>query len=104
MVRVFYSQKTETLIQKLELKHWRQLVQEQFNQRHQDLSDNWKMCALGERIKIEGKDLENLKDLSPEAIKLGYDFSVAIQEKDNHKALEIIEQIEKLPTIWRDAN
>ena len=62
------------------------------------------MCALGERIKIEGKDLENLKDLSPEAIKLGYDFSVAIQEKDNHKALEIIEQIEKLPTIWRGAN
>ena len=23
------------------------------NQNHQDMSDNWKMCTLGERIKIE---------------------------------------------------
>ena len=41
------------------------------------------------------------KDLSPEAIKLGYDFSVALQERDNQKALEIIEKIELLDTIWR---
>ena len=66
------------------------------------MSDNWKMCAIGERIRIEGRDLESIKDLSPEAIKLGYEFSVAMQEKDNEKALEIITRIEKLSTIWRD--
>ena len=101
MVRVFYSQKTEQLLKKLELKHWRELARERIDQKHQDLSDNWKTCAIGERIKREGRDLNSIKDLSPMAIKLGYDFSVALQEKDNEKALEIIEKIEQLPTIWR---
>ena len=76
-------------------------VQEQLEQTHQEMSDNWKMCAIGERIKLEGKSLESIKDLSPEAIKLGYDFSVALQERDNQKALEIIAKIESLETIWR---
>ena len=53
-------------------------------------------------MEIEGKFLKNVKDLTPDAIKLGYDFSVAMQEKDNDTALHIIEKIEKLPTIWRD--
>jgi CYTH domain-containing protein len=100
-MRVFYTQKTERLVKKLELAEWRQMVQKQLSQRHQDLSDNWKTCALGERVRIEGRDLKNLKELSPEAIKLGYDFSVALQERNNDLALEIIEKIEKLPTIWR---
>ena len=102
MVRVFYSQKTEQLIKKMELADWRKKIQGQLTQEHQELSDNWKMCALGERIKIEGRNLEKIKDLSPEAIKLGYDFSVAMQEQNNESALRIIEQIEKLPTIWRN--
>lgn len=48
------------------------------------------MCATGERMRMEGKDLELIKDFSPDAIKLGYDFSVVMHEKDNEKALEII--------------
>lgn len=102
MVRVFYSQKTEDLIQKMTLTNWRKQVQSNLSQEHRDMSDNWKMCAIGERIRIEGRDLESIKDLSPDAIKLGYEFSVAMQEKDNEKALEIITMIEQLPTIWRD--
>jgi len=58
MVRVFFSQKTEQLIKKLEL--------------------------------------------TPEARLLGYDFSIAIQNGNNDVAIEIIEKIEKLSTIWRD--
>ena len=102
MVRVFYSQKTEQLIKKLELSQWRTRLKERINQNHQELSDNWKMCALGERIKIEGKNLQNIDELTPEARLLGYDFSVAIQNGDNDTALSIIEQIENLPTIWLD--
>ncbi len=102
MVRVFYTQKTEQLVSKFRLDNWRRLTQQPLDQKHQDLSDNWKMCAIGERIKLEGRDLESIKDLSPEAIKLGYDFSVAMQERDNQKALEIITKIEQLPTIWRN--
>lgn len=102
MVCIFYSQKTEQIIQKLELTQLRQLTQEKLDQKHQDLSDNWKNCAIGERIRLEGRDLNSIKDLSPEAIKLGYDFSVAMQEKNNEKALEIIMMIEQLPTIWRN--
>ena len=66
------------------------------------MSDNWTTCAIGERIKIEGKELKELKDLTPEAIKLGYDFSVAMQERNNQKALEVLTKIEQLSTIWRD--
>jgi len=102
MVRVFFSQKTEQIIQKFELIQWRQLAQQKLEQKHQDLSDNWKSCAIGERIRLEGRDLNSIKDLSPEAIKLGYDFSVALQERNNDKALEIITKIEQLPTIWRN--
>ena len=101
-VRVFYSQKTEQLINKIELTQWRDSIQEQLNHEHQELSDNWKMCALGERIRIEGNDLQNIYELTPEARLLGYDFSVDIQNRDGDTALEIIEKIEKLPTIWRD--
>ena len=97
-MRVFYSQKTEQLIKKIELSQWRAMLQDQLTQRHQDLSDNWKTCALGERVRLEGRDLTNFKDLSPEAIKLGYNFSVALQEKNNDLALEIIVKIEKLAT------
>jgi hypothetical protein len=102
MVRVFYSQKTEDLIEKMTLTNWRKNVQEELGKEHQDLSDNWKMCAIGERIKIEGRELESIKDLSPEAIRLGYEFSVAMQERNNEKALEIITKIEQLSTIWRN--
>src|SRR3972149_5330573 len=102
MVRVFYSQKTEQLINKIELTQWRKWLQEQLNHEHQELSDNWKMCALGERIRIEGNDLQPSHELSPEARLLRSDFSVAIQNRDGDTALEIIEKIEKLPTIWRD--
>jgi len=102
MVRVFYGQKTEQLIKKIELIEWRKRLHEKLGHNHQELSDNWKMCALGERIKIEGKDLQNIDELSPEARLLGYEFSVAIQNRDNDSAINIIEKIEKLPSIWND--
>ncbi len=60
------------------------------------------MLALGERIRIEVNDLQNIDELIPEARLLEYDFSVAIQNRDGDTALEIIEKIEKLPTICGD--
>jgi len=102
MVRGFYSQKTEQILQKFELIHWRQLVQKKIEQKHQDLSDNWKNCAIGERIRLEDRNPNSIKDLSPDAIKLGCDFSVAMQEQNNEKALEIITKTEQLPTICRN--
>lgn len=101
-MRIFYSQKTESIIKKFELRDWRNIVQDNLDKRHQELSDNWLKCAIGERMKIEGRFLENVKDLTPDAIKLGYDFSIAMENRDNDEALNIIEKIEKLPTIWRD--
>jgi len=101
-MRVFSSQKTEEVIKKFELSTWRYRIKEKLDDRHQKLSDSWISCALGERMELEGKFLKNVKDLTPDAIKLGYDFSVAMQEKDNDTALQIIEKIEKLHTIWRD--
>ena len=101
MVRVIYTQETVQLLKKMELKHWRKLSEERLDQKHQDFSDNWKTCAIGEGIQLEGRVLKDLKNLTPEAIKLSYDFSVAIQEPNNQKAFEIITKIEQLDTIWR---
>jgi len=53
MVRIFYSQKTEQILQKFELTHWRQLVQEKLEQKHQDLSDNCKNSAIGKEKVLE---------------------------------------------------
>ena len=101
-MRVFYSQKMELLIKKFDLTDWRKKVKENLSKQNQELSDNWLNCAIGERMKIEGRFLQNVKDLTPEAIKLGYDFSIAVDERDNDEALQIIEKIERLQTIWRD--
>ena len=101
-MRLYYSQKTDNVLHKFELLEWRNRVNESLDEKHQDLSDNWLSCSLGERMKLEGRFLKNIKDLSPEAIKLGYDFSIAMQERDNVSALRIINEIESLPTIWRN--
>ena len=101
-MRLYYSQKTDNVLHKFELLEWRNRVNESLDEKHRDLSDNWLSCALGERMKLEGRFLKNIKDLSPEAIKLGYDFSIAMQERDNVSALRIINEIESLPTIWRN--
>ena len=103
-MKLYYSQKTEKILQKFRLLQWRNRINEKLNVEHQNLSDNWLSCALGERMKLEGHILKNIKDLSPEAIKLGYDFSIAMQERDNQSALKIIEEIESLSTIWRNEN
>ena len=101
-MRLYYSQKTDNVLRKFELLEWRNMVKESLDEKHQNLSDNWLSCALGERMKLEGRFLKNIKDLSPEAIKLGYDFSIAMQERDNVSAIRIINEIESLPTIWRN--
>ncbi|MDE2026386.1 MAG: hypothetical protein KGJ07_07880 [Patescibacteria group bacterium] len=100
-MRVFYTQKLENLLERIELSDWRQRLREPLTYNEQTLSDNWKYCALGERIKREGKDLEKVKDLSPEAIKLGFDFAKAVKQRNSTAALEILEQIERLQSIWR---
>jgi hypothetical protein len=52
-------------------------------------------------MKKEGRDLNRVKDLTPEAVKLGFNFATAVKRRDSSKALEI-EQIEQLSTIWRN--
>jgi hypothetical protein len=57
MVRVFYIQKTEQLIEKLELTQWQNHLQKKINLGNQESSDNKKMCALDEIIKIKSCQL-----------------------------------------------
>ncbi len=66
------------------------------------MPDNRNMCDFVERIKIEEEELKNIDEITPATSLLGYDFSVAIQNADNDIAIEIIEKIEKLSTIWRN--
>ena len=102
IVKVCYSQKTEQPIKKLELIQWRKHFQEKITQNYQDMSDNWNMCDLVERIKIEEEELKNIDEITPATSLLGYGFSVTIQNADNDIAIEIIEKIEKLSTILRN--
>lgn len=101
-MRVFYTSKLENILEKMELTEWRQKLSEPLTNNEQTMSDNWMQCALGERIKKEGKDLRKVKDLTPDAIKLGFDFATAIKRRDSTTALLLLEQIERLPTIWRN--
>ncbi len=102
IVRVFHTQKLDGILDKIELSDWRQRLREPLTVSEHALSDNWKSCALGERMKKEGRDLDRVKDLTPEAVKLGFDFATAVKKRDSSAALEILEQIERLPTIWRN--
>ncbi len=103
-MRIFYTQKLENILEKIELSDWRQRLREPLTCTEQSLSDNWKFCALGERMRKEGRNLEKVKDLTPDAIKLGFSFATAVKRRDSTAALEILEQIEKLPSIWRNQN
>ena len=102
IMRVFHTQKLDDILGKIELSDWRQRLREPLTVSEYALSDNWKSCALGERMKKEGRDLDRVKDLIPEAVKLGFDFATAVKRRDSSAALEILEQIERLPTIWRN--
>jgi len=66
-MRIFYTQKLENILERIELADWRQKLREPITYGHQTLSDNWKSCALGERIRKEGRDLSKVKDPVPEA-------------------------------------
>jgi len=101
-MRVFYTQKLDNILAKIEITGWREKLCKPLTYDEQSMSDNWKYCALGERITKEGRDLTKVKDLAPEAIKLGFDFATAVRRRDSTAALEILEQIERLPTIWRN--
>lgn len=99
MVRVFYSQKTEQMLKKMELMHWRELDEERIGQKHQKLSDDWKTRVIGKRILRAGRDIYKIKIPSSIAINHDYDFSDALQKKDSEKALEFIEEIEQLQSM-----
>ncbi len=101
-MRVFYTQKLDDILGRIELADWRQRLQKPLGTMENTLSDNWKSCALGERMRREGRDIDKVKDLIPEAVKLGFDFAMAVKKRNSSAALEILEQIEKLPTIWRN--
>ena len=101
-MRVFHTQKLDDFLGKIELSDWRQRLREPLTNTEHAMSDNWKYCALGERMKKEGRDLDRVKDLTPEAIKMGFEFSTAVKRRDSTAALEILEKIERLPTIWRN--
>ncbi len=50
MVSVFYSQKTEQVIIKIELSQWSKLLLEQGNHEYQKQLNNLKVYTLGEKI------------------------------------------------------
>jgi len=49
-MRVYYSQKTDSVIKKFELTHWGGRIYEKLEEIHQTLSDNWLRCTLGTTV------------------------------------------------------
>lgn len=89
------------LLQKPKLNQWRHLLQQPLMNTHKDMAKNWNTCAVGERIRREGRNFTKEKDLIPEAKVLGYDFYFAVYRKKNDRAIKILEIIESMSTIWR---
>ena len=50
-MRVYYSQKTDSVIKNFELSHLKGRMYEKLKEIHQILSDNWLRYTLGERMK-----------------------------------------------------
>lgn len=90
------NKKTKTL------DHWRNLLNESITDTHLGLAGSWESCAIGERSRIEGNILTTENNLNLESRCLGYDFYIAIRNGKIERALEILEQIETLPTIWKN--
>ena len=95
------SQKTILKKKNIQLNDWRNLLQQPITDTHQGLAGSWESCAIGERVKKEGRIFTNEKDLTLESRCLGYDFYFAIRKEKIERALEILEKIEILPTVWR---
>jgi len=92
----------DQLLQKPHLSQWRHLVKQPLTSTHKEMAKEWNSCAIGERIRREGRHFTNEKELAPEAKVLGQDFYFAVCRKKNYRALEIIERIENLSTIWQN--
>ena len=83
---------------------WRRLLDQPLTDTHIGLAGDWEFCAMGERSKKEGKVLTRERDLNLESRILGYDFYVSIRNGRIQRAFEVIEQIENIPTIWKNGN
>ncbi len=83
---------------------WRRLLDQPLTDTHIGLAGHWEFCAMGERSKKEGKVLTRERELNLESRILGYDFYVSIRNGRIQRAFEVIEQIENIPTIWKNGN
>ncbi len=83
---------------------WRRLLDQPLTDTHIGLAGDWEFCAMGERSKKEGKVLTRERELNLESRILGYDFYVSIRNGRIQRAFEVIEQIENIPTIWKNGN
>ncbi|MDE1844092.1 MAG: hypothetical protein KGI10_02040 [Thaumarchaeota archaeon] len=60
---------------KIELSDWRQRLRGPFTSAEHIMSDNWKSCALEKEWKKNARDLDRIKDLPPETVNMGFEFS-----------------------------
>ena len=99
--RIIYNQTILETKQQSGLTQWRSLLREPLCKKHEDLSDDWNTCAIGEITKKDGKRIKNIDELNPESILLGYDFFMAIKNKRKDIAIDIIQKLEKSQTVWK---
>lgn len=84
-----------------DLARWRTYLNGNIDSSHLILASDWRFCAIGERIEKDGDFLSTVEELSPEAKVLGIDFYLLLIKDDKKRAFEILEIIEKMPTIWK---
>ena len=99
--KIIYKQTILKTKRHTRLNKWRSLLQEPLSEKHEDLSDNWNTCAIGEIIQSSRQNLKNIQDLNPESMLLGYDFFMAIKNKRKDVALNILQKLENVQTIWK---
>ncbi|MHB8546273.1 MAG: hypothetical protein ACYDAJ_05865 [Nitrosotalea sp.] len=101
-MRVFYTQKLDNLLGTIDLTDWRWSLLTPLHVQNILYLIIGSPNALGERLKKEGRDFDKVEDLTPEATNLGFDFATSVKRRYGSTALEILEQIERLPTTWRN--
>ena len=86
------------------LKLWEELLDAPITNFHKELGNSWQTCPVGQRVKFEKRSPDDISNLKPESLVLGYDFSISLSKKNSKRARELLEIIENVESLCNNQN
>ena len=86
------------------LKLWEKLLDAPITNFHKDLGNSWKTCPVGQRVILEQRNPDDVTNLKPESLVLGYDFSISLSKTNSKRAKELLEIIDNADSLIKNHN